>query len=60
MAAGFREFLLQIRINPVEDGGARDQQQIAVGRHQLLVMPKNLPEAAFGAVSLDGGANGGG
>jgi hypothetical protein len=57
VSAGLAEFFLQLGVRPVEHGATRDEQEIAVRGHAPLMVTEDFPEAALGAIALDGGAD---
>lgn len=59
LAAGLEEIFLQLSVRPVKDGGAGDQEQVAITRQLVLMSAKEFAEAALGAIAVDGVANSG-
>ncbi len=59
LPAGLEEIFLQLRVRPVKNGGAGDQEQVAIARELVLMSAKEFSEAALGAIAVDGVADGG-
>lgn len=54
------ESFFQFHERPLVDGGAGDQQKIALRGETVLMSAKKFAETAFGAIAMDGVADGGG
>lgn len=55
--AGLNEALFDLGERQAKEGGAGGEDEIAVGRHEVLVAAVKIAEAAFGAVAVDGVAD---